>query len=322
MNPYSDTHFFSFFTTLLQRLGLFLSGNMGNLAPDEVQLIVIGLMSVTCALLGVWLSLRKMTMLANALSHTILLGIVIVYVIFRAFNPASLGGSFAIPLSYLVLAAMGTGLLTTYLISLLTAQGRLYEDASIGLVFTSFFALGILLINILTRSAHIGIESVMGNPDGLAASDIETIYPVFFLTLLALFFFHRDLLATTFDPLFSKTFGFFNQTIHYGLMTLVSFALIGGFRAVGVIMVLAFIACPALMVRPFVRSMKSYLIYSALTALLFSLIGVALSRHLLEVHGLALSTGGLIVTLMSFTTLLVQFGALPFLSRVKMPQEK
>lgn len=305
MNPYNETHFFSFFTTLLHRIGLFLAGHLGfaDLAPDEIQLIVIGLMSMTCALLGVWLSLRKMTMLANALSHTILLGIVFVYVIFRGIDP---NAAFHIPLSYLSIAAIGTAIVTTYLISLLTTQARLYEDASIGLVFTSFFALGILLINILTRSSHIGVEAVMGNPDGLSPSDIHTTVPIFIITALALLFFYRDLLATTFDPIFSKTFGFFNQSIHYGLMTLVSFALIGGFRAVGVIMVLAFIASPPLMVRPFVSSLKAYLFWSAFAALFFSIIGVALSRHLLEMEGIAISTGGLIVTLLAIGALLIQ----------------
>lgn len=322
MNPYLDTHFFSFFTTLLHRIGQFIAGDLGfnDLAPDEVQLLVIGFMSMTCALIGVWLALRKMTMLANALSHTILLGIVLVYVLFRVIDPSLTNGTFHIPLPYLCLAAIITGLLTTYLISLLSTTARLYEDASIGLVFTSLFALSILLVNILTRSAHVGIESVMGNPDGLIPSDIQTALIVFFLTLMTLFLFHRDLLATTFDPIFSKTLGLFSQSIHYGLMTLVSFALISGFRAVGVIMVLSFIAAPPLLVRPFIRSLKSYLFLSALVALFFTVIGVALSRHLLEIHGIALSTGGLIVTLLAAATLLVIFGQRFFAGRKTAPQ--
>lgn len=310
MNPYYDTHFFSFFSTLLHRIGLYLTGSLGwsDLAPDEVQLAVIGLESVTCALIGAWLTLRKMTMLANALSHTILLGIVLVYVMFRAINPTLLEGTFHIPLAYLCLAAVGTGILTSYLVTLLTQGGKLHEDASIGLVFTSLFALGILLVNILTRSAHVGIEAVMGNPDGLLPSDIVEVFPLFLLTLFALTLFHRDLLATTFDPIFARISGLFTRLIHYGLMTLVSFALIGGFRAVGVIMVLAFLAAPPLLVRPFIRSMRGYLLGSALVALLFTLWGVALSRHLVEVHGIALSTGGLIVTLMALATVLATLG--------------
>lgn len=306
MNPYINANFFSFFSVLLHRLGLFIAGDLSvsDLASDEVQLIVIGFESVTCALIGVWLSLRKMTMLANAMSHTILLGIVVVYLLFRLMNP-TLSGPFHIPLSYLCLAAVATGILTTYLVTFLTTQARLYEDASIGLVFTSLFALGILWVNIATRNAHIGIEAVMGNPDGLALTDIYDVIPIFLITLISLTLFHRTLLATSFDPLFSTASGLFNTSAHYGLMVLVSFALIGGFRAVGVIMVLAFLTAPALMVRPFIRSVKSYLFGSASAALLFSIVGVALSRHLLEVEGIALSTGGLIVTLLSAATLLI-----------------
>jgi manganese/zinc/iron transport system permease protein len=307
MNPYTEADFFSFFSVLFHRIGLFLRGDLGTLASDEVQLIVIGLESITCALLGVWLSLRKMTMMANALSHTILLGIVLVYIAFRSWNPELTNGTFHIPLSYLVLAAVGTGLVTTYLVSLLTKHGKVYEDASIGLVFTSLFALGILLVNIATRSAHVGAEAVMGNPDGLLPSDIQEVWPFFLGTVILLILFHRDLLATTFDSLFASTRGMYGNCIHYGLMVLVSFALIGGFRAIGVIMVLAFLTSPALLLRPFVKSIRSYLLLSALIALLFSIVGVALTRHVLTHLGLALSTGGLIVTLMAATTLLIWF---------------
>lgn len=310
MNPYTDSNFFTFFSILLNRIGQFLTGDLlfSDLATDEIQLIVIGLESITCALLGVWLSLRKMTMLANALSHTILLGIVIVYLIFRTLYPQLTNGTFHIPLSYLILAAIATGIFTTYLVSYLTTVGKVYEDASIGLVFTSLFALGILLVNIATRSAHVGIEAVMGNPDGLLPSDVYESIPIFLITLIGLTLFHRDLLATTFDPVFAISKGMYTKSIHYGLMILVSFALIGGFRAIGVIMVLAFIASPALLVRPFIKSIRSYLVASALVALLFSIVGVVLARHLVEVYGLALSTGGLIVTLLALSTIVAVAG--------------
>lgn len=303
MNPYLNTHFFSFFSVLLHRIGQFLAGDLSysDLAPDEIQLIVIGLESVVCALLGVWLSLRKMTMLANAMSHTILLGIVAVYILFRFIHPEI--HAFRIPLSYLILAALATGLLTTYLVTLLTSTARLYEDASIGLVFTSLFALSILWVNVATRNAHIGIEAVMGNPDALLLDDIKDVVPIFLITCIALILFYRNLLATSFDPLFSTSFGLFNRTVHYGLMVLVSLALIGGFRAIGVIMVLAFLTAPPLMVRPFIRSVRTYLFWSASAAFVFAVMGVALSRHLLEVEGLAVSTGGLIVTLLGVATL-------------------
>lgn len=295
MNPYTNTHFFSFFSVLIRRI---LTGDISDLAPDEIQLIVLGLESITCALLGVWLALRKMTMLANAMSHTILLGIIAVYVLFRSLHPEI--HAFHIPLSYLMLAALVTGLLTTYLVSFLTTRAKLYEDASIGLVFTSLFALSILWVNVATRSAHIGIEAVMGNPDALSLDDIKDIVPIFVITLAGIIFFFRRLLVTSFDPNFLGL----NRTVHYGLMVLVSLALIGGFRAIGVIMVLAFLTAPPLLVRPFIRSVPSYLFWSAFIAFLFSVIGVALSRHLLEIEGVAVSTGGLIVTLLGAATLL------------------
>ena len=80
MNPYTGTNFFTFFVTLFTRISAMLHG---DLASDEIQVLTLCCISISGALIGTFLYLRRMTMLANSLSHTILLGIVIAFLILR-----------------------------------------------------------------------------------------------------------------------------------------------------------------------------------------------------------------------------------------------
>src|ERR1700722_9961958 len=157
-NPYSDQDFLGFFGVLFSRLLLLIIGKLpfGSLVADEIQMIVLSCVAVTGAMVGTFLVLRKMTMLANALSHTILLGIVVAYLLCE---------SLTIPV--LMVAALATGIATTFLTEFLNRVIKLQEDASIGLVFSVLFALGIVLLTLFSRNVHIGTELVMGNVDAL-----------------------------------------------------------------------------------------------------------------------------------------------------------
>jgi manganese/zinc/iron transport system permease protein len=138
-NPYSDTSFFEFFIILLSRCRTFLIGRLGlnDLVADEIQMVTLVCVALTGSIVGVFLVLRRMTMLANALSHTILLGIVITYLMYQTLT-----------LSVLVIAALITGVITTFLTTFFNRVIKLQEDASIGLIFSTFFALGIVIVNI------------------------------------------------------------------------------------------------------------------------------------------------------------------------------
>lgn len=297
MNPYFDNTFFSFFFTFASRLIALSLGRLSllDLAPDEVQFLVLGAIGVSSALVGTFLVFRKMTMLANSLSHTILLGIVIAF--FAASSASDLHeGHLNLP--WLLVAAILVGLLTTLVTEALTHFARLQEDASTGLVFSSFFALGIVLVNLLTRNAHIGAEVVMGNVDALHRDDLYLAFLILAFNLLAVALFFRGWKITTFDPAFAKAIGFSPSLFNYLLMGLVSLTVVGAFRAVGVLMVLTFITAPPLLSNLFCKSLSGVLIAASGVALFASLIGVALARHILTTYGIALSTAGVVVTLM------------------------
>lgn len=297
-NPYTGKTFFGFLFVMLQRFWGFLSGDipLKNLATDEIQIIVLVGIALSSALVGSFLVLRKMTMLANSLSHTILLGIVGVYLLtHNGLLSDSHNHSEPLHINYLLLAALATGLLTAFLTEFLTKTARLQEDASIGIVFTSLFALGIILITLLTRNVHIGAEVVMGNVDALHITDIKLIFVIFGMNAVLYTLFFKEYAVTTFDPGLSKALGISATFFNYLLMIQVSATCIGAFRAVGVLMVLAFITGPPLIARMLTHHLKSMLWLAMGVGSLASVIGVAVSRHLLSVYDLALSTAGIVV---------------------------
>jgi manganese/zinc/iron transport system permease protein len=298
-NPYSGNSFFEFFITLFTRLWGLISGqiSLANLASDEIQMAVLIGVSLSAASLGCFLVLRRMTMLANALSHTILLGIVVAY-FFSTHSSASYDDHLSHPLisiEMMLMASLAMGLVTTFLTEFLTKHAGLQEDASIGIVFTSLFALGVILVTLLTRSAHIGTEVIMGNVDALSFGDLKLVAAVLAMNFLLLFLFYKEYLITTFDSGLSSALGISTIFFNYLLMIQVSATAIGGFRAVGVLMVLAFMTGPPLTARLLTHNLKHMLIWSGILGCIASIIGVALSRHFLSVTGTALSTGGLVV---------------------------
>lgn len=303
ITPYWGKNFFEFFSLLFQRLLLWLRGDLplSQLASDEIQLLVLMIVALSSSLVGVFLVLKRMTMLANSLSHTLLLGIVLAYIILGPFSSLSGEETHAISLTTLLVASLATALLTTLLTQLLTHVMRLQEDASIGLVFTTLFALGIVLVTVFTRNAHIGTEVIMGNVDALHFDDLKLVFWVALVDLLILGLFYKEFQITAFDGQLASALGFSPALFNYILMILVAGTAIGAFRAVGVLLVLAFLVGPPLTARLLTPHLKTLILLAAAIGVFCSLIGVALARHILSVYHAPLSTGGLVVTLIGLT---------------------
>ena len=302
-NPYQGTNFVEFFLRFFERMWGLLNGSlhMTDLASDEIQVFVLSGIAASTAIVGTFLVLRKMTMLANSLSHTILLGIVIAFVLSQQ---TVLGGSEGhaqpINMPLMILAALLMGFVTTFLTEVLTKVAQLQEDASMGLVFTSLFALGIILVTLLTRNAHIGAEVVMGNVDALHLDDLYFVLVILAINVGVTLLFFKEFAITTFDPALARALGISPSFFGYLLMTQVSTTSIGAFRAVGVLMVLAFITGPVLIARFLTDNLKKMLVLAVMIGCLSSIVGVALSRHLLTMYDLALSTSGVVVTTIVF----------------------
>lgn len=312
-NPYSGLSFFAFFQELFIRLYAFIIGRLpvDALVSDEIQIIVLMCVASSSALVGTFLVLRKMTMLANSLSHTILLGIVMAFVLTQDGFLSSHGHHHPINIQAMLLASLAVGVLTAFLTEFLIKSARLQEDASTGIVFTSLFALGIVLVTLLTRNAHVGLEVVMGNVDALQLDDCKLVLIILGLNIFLTILFFKEYKITTFDPALARALGISTLFFNYLLMVQASATTIGAFRAVGVLMVLSFITGPVLTARLLTHNLKTLLCLAVGIGCLGSVLGVAIARHFLSVYGVSLSTSGIVVcviaTLFLVTALLKRY---------------
>lgn len=214
----------------------------------ELTVILVGVFAASsCALIGSFLVLRKMAMMADAISHAILPGLVAGY--FLARGPSLLPG---------FLGAAVAGMLTVSLVELLNRSGRVKEDAAIGLVFPAMFALGTFLVSKFFGNVHLDVDAVLYGEIAFAPFDrfvvggydigALSLYVLGALTLLNLIFvavFYKGLKLATFDPGLAATLGFSPVLIHYALMALVSLTTVGAFTAVGAILSVALLIVPA-----------------------------------------------------------------------------
>jgi manganese/zinc/iron transport system permease protein len=297
-NPYYGQNLWGFFVVFMERLTTFLSGRLSiqDLTSDEIQIAVLVAVSLSSAITGTFLVLRRMTMLANSLSHTILVGIVMAYVLFSSFTEDN-SGSRSVPMQAMLVASLLMGFLTTFLTDFFTRVGKMQRDASTGLVFTSLFALGVILVTMLTRNAHIGTEAIMGNADALHHEDLFLAYLVALFNIVLFYLFFKEYFITTFDPSLASSLGISTAFFNYLLMAQVSATTIASFRAVGVLLVLAFMTGPVLTARLVTHRLTHLLFISAGLGMLSSWLGVAAARHMLTVYGIALSTAGVVVCL-------------------------
>jgi manganese/zinc/iron transport system permease protein len=198
--------------------------------------------------------------------------------------------------------------MTAFLTEGLTRFFHLQEDASIGLVFTALFAAGIALATLFMRDVHLGIEAVMGNAELLQWSDLQLAFSLVGLNLAAILLFYKQFQLTSFDRSLAKTLGIRCGIFHFFLLFLVSTTCIGAFRAVGVLLVLAFLVGPFLIARLFCHRLPHLLFWTPAIGIFASIVGVLLSRFFLDALGLALSTGGLVATFIGAIYVLVKCG--------------
>lgn len=248
---------------------------------DAFLIILTGsLVAVSCAILGSFLILRKMSMVGDAISHSVLPGIVIAF--FIAGSMQSI---------WMLVGAGILGILTTFLIEFLHRKGRLQTDASIGVTFTWLFALGVILVTYYAGNAHIDQDCILhgeiayvpidliydsnGNPIGPKAVIILSFVLILILGFVTLFY--KELFLTTFDASFAKAIGISTNKWHYALMGLVSLTTVASFESVGAILVVALLIAPAASAYLITNQLKVMLILSSLFGILSAFFGYWLS---------------------------------------------
>lgn len=248
----------------------------------EIQLIA-AIVSVACAIPGVFLVLRKMGLISDAISHSILLGIVFGFFITQDLNSP-----------ILILLACLVGVLTVVMVELIQKTKLVKEDTAIGLVFPALFSIGIILISLKANDIHLDVDSVLlgelafapfdrlfinGKDFGPKALWIMGSILIFTLTLLLLFY--KELKLSTFDAGLSAALGFSPVLIHYSLMTVSSVTVVGAFDSVGAILVVALMIIPAATAYLLTHKLKSMLMLSVFFGL-FSSIGGYWVANLLD----------------------------------------
>ncbi len=247
----------------------------------EIQLIA-ALTAAACAIPGVFLVLRKMSLISDAISHSILPGIVAGF-----FITQDLGS----PL--LILFAALSGIITVVLVELIQKTGLVKEDTAIGLVFPALFSIGVILIAQNANDVHLDIDAVLLGDlafapfDRMMVNDIDlgprglwviAVILILIITLLRLFY--KELKISTFDTGLASALGFSPIIIHYGLMSVASVTTVAAFDAVGAILVVALMIAPAATAYLLTSDLRKMLLLSVLFGVGSAITGYWIARAL------------------------------------------
>lgn len=201
--------------------------------------------AMACAVLGNFLVLRKASLMGDAISHALLPGIVVAFLLTgsRASLPMFVGAAIA-------------GVLTAWASEWLRGRGKVDAGASMGIVFTSLFALGLVLLNRYARNVDLDVDCVLNGLMELSVGEdllVGKAVPRVFVTLSIVFainlgvvvLLYKELKISSFDPQLATTLGINATAMHYLLMSLTAITTVAAFEAVGPILVIAMLIVPA-----------------------------------------------------------------------------
>ncbi|MBD2862524.1 metal ABC transporter permease [Paenibacillus oceani] len=257
-------------------------------------LLTASLVGLSCGFIGVLLVLRRMAMMADAISHTVLLGIVTAFLVTRELSGI-----------HMLIGAIAAGLLTSVLVQWFHARG-VQQEASIGVVFTTLFAIGVVLIATKVGNAHLDVKhTLMGEITFIPWEKIELpligeipeavfiLSIVLIVVLVAILAFYKEWKITSFDPALAASLGIPAVLMHYVFMSLVSVTTVAAFDAVGAIMVVAMLITPAAAAYLWTDRLSVMLILSGLFGVISAITGYYIATWLdTSISGsMAFSTG-------------------------------
>lgn len=193
------------------------------------------LAAVPCALLGVFLYLRRMSLIADALTHVALPGIVAAFLLSGSVDPFTM-----------LLGAAVVGVMASMAIEGLADKGGVRSDAAIGIVFTAFFSIGVIALSVGVENAHIDTACVLfGDVLGISNDSLLLLGITAPVVMLLVGVFYRWLSLVSFDKGLAANLGVPVALVHYGLMGAVSVTSVASFEAIGAILAIAMIVVPA-----------------------------------------------------------------------------
>ena len=240
--------------------------------------------ATACGLVGNYLILRRMALVGDAISHSVLPGLVVAYLLAGTRHS-----------TVMFVGALVAGLLTTVLIEVIHKKSRVKQDAAIGITFSSLFAIGVILIshfaskvdldqecvlygeigNIPLDGPYVQLGSLVLGPPTMVRMAIVTVVVVLLIAL-----FYKELLVSSFDPALAFSLGINATVVHYSLMSMLSVVVVSAFESVGAILVIAMLILPGATASLISHRLPVIFVLTVLHAALSSVLGVHLALWL------------------------------------------
>ncbi len=246
-------------------------------------LFVSALVGGVCGLLSCYMTLKGWALMGDAVSHAVMPGVVVAY---------ALGLPFSI-------GAFVFGVGSVALIGFVKQKSRVKEDTVIGLVFTGFFALGLVLVSKIKSNIDL-MHILFGSPLGISSSDLNQTLIISGIVVLVLLLFRRDLMLYCFDPTHARSIGINTIFLHYLLLSVLSLAAVAGLQTVGIILVVAMLITPGATAYLLTDRFDRMTFLAVLSSVFSSVLGVYIS------YWWDIETGGAIV-LVQTTIFLMTF---------------
>ena len=223
-------------------------------------LITSVMVGISAGIIGSFIILRGMSLMGDAISHAVLPGVALSYM---------LGSSY-------IIGATIFGMASAALIGFVTKHSRLKNDTAIGIVFSAFFALGIILISFARSSTDL-YHILFGNVLAVRDSDMFLTAAVLVIVLISVPLFYKQLKLTSFAPTIAKSYGWNVSAINYGLMFLLTLVAVTSLQTVGTILVIAMLITPAATAYQLTDKLLVMIVLSTVFGTLSSIVGLYFS---------------------------------------------
>ena len=252
-----------------------------------VNAVLVGaLVGLVCAVLSCYITLKGWSLLGDAISHAVVPGVAIAYIINIPF----------------AIGAFVFGFGATTMIGFVKSNTRIKEDASIGVVFTALFALGVIIIS--KTPSNVDLTHILfGDLLGMLPSDIEQTVIISVITLIGILILRKDLLLYCFDPNHARSIGLNTQFLYYALLTLLALTVVASQITVGVILVIAMLITPGSIGYLLTDRFDRMMLIAIFCGVFSSIAGTYIS---FQIDG---STGGTIVVFQALLFVLAMFAA-------------
>lgn len=226
----------------------------------QKALFTSAMVGMICGVIGCFIVLRGLALIGDAISHAVLPGVAISYM---------LGINF-------FYGAVAAGVLTAMGIGFVSQNSRVKSDSAIGIVFTAAFAVGVILISQVKTSTDLN-SILFGNVLSVLASDMWMTLIIGVVVLVTIILFYKELLVSTFDPTIASAYGLPTKFLHYLLMFLLTMVTVASLQTVGIILVVAMLITPASTAYLLTNRLSVMIFLSALFGLLSAVVGLYFS---------------------------------------------